>query len=68
MLVHRSQNGLIRRMLARECISKNAVVAGYGEAFGDVLSSKQARIWSSYLSNDVQADIEAVCRRVGTLE
>ena len=25
----------------------------YVEAFGTVLSSKQTRIWSSYLSNDV---------------
>ena len=40
-------------MLARECSFKNAGIAAYVEAFGTVLSSKQTRIWSSYLSNDV---------------
>ena len=42
-------------MLARECVSENAGVAGYVEAFRRVLSGKQASIRSSYLSDDVLA-------------
>ncbi len=35
------------------CISKNAGVAGYGEAFWYVQSEKQASFWDSYLEIDV---------------
>ncbi len=34
----------MRSTLARECVFKNAGVAGYAEAFGNVLSSERASI------------------------
>ncbi len=40
-------------MLAREYMSENADVAGYGEAFRRVLSLKPSSIRSSYLRIDV---------------
>ncbi len=42
-------------MLAREYMSENADVAGYGEAFRRVLSLKPSSIRSSYLRIDVLA-------------
>ncbi len=35
------------------CISQNAGVVGYGEAFGYVQSEKQASYWDSYLEISV---------------